>query len=82
MAEQGLIGFTVRKGTKKKDYSVTKWFENRHARFIELHLRKVLADTAEDIEGGQSEFPASDVHSNPEWEQLDCIDSEDDDLPF
>lgn len=82
LAEQGLIGFTVRKGTKKKDYSVTKWFENRHARFIELHLRKVLADTAEDIEGGQSEFPASDVHSNPEWEQLDCIDSEDDDLPF
>lgn len=83
LAEQGLIGFTENKGTKKKDYSVSKWFGTRSARFVEFYIGKLSkngdpVDDAEELAEGQNAAAA------PDWEQQQFvpIDGDDSELPF
>ena len=81
LVEQGFIGYSIPKGTKKKVNSVAKWFDGRTARFVEFCLEKALLKTAGD--GDESpDAPASSASQNPEWEQLGCMEEENDDLPF
>lgn len=83
MAEQGLIASSVDKQTKKKVYSVTKWFGNRNARFVEFHIGKLSeskdpVDDVEELASGRQEA------ATPEWEQqgFQPIDDDDGELPF
>ena len=83
MAEQGLISFSVDRQTKKKQYSVIKWFGTRSARFVEFHIGKLSeskdpVDDAEQLASGRQEAAA------PRWEQQQFQPIEDDDaeLPF
>lgn len=83
MADQGLIGFTVNKGTRKKDYSVSKWFGTRSARFVEFYIGKLSkngdpVDDAEELAEGRSSAAA------PDWEQQQFheIEGDDEELPF
>ena len=83
LAEQGLISFTVDKQTKKKQYSVLKWFGTRNTRFVEFYIGKVAenkdaVDDAEELEEGKS------AASMPGWEQQQFVplEGDDDELPF
>ena len=83
LAEQGLISHTIDKRTKKKQYSVSKWFGTRSARFVEFYIGKIAenkdaVDDADELEEGRR------TTSTPDWEQQQFvpIESDDDELPF
>ncbi len=83
MADQDLIGCTVRKDTRKKDYSVSKWFGNRSARFVEFYIGK-LAKAEDPVDDAEELAEARAATAQPEWEQQQFtpIDGEDEELPF
>ena len=83
MADQDLIGCTVRKDTRKKDYSVSKWFGTRSARFVEFYIGK-LAKAEDPVDDAEELAEARAAVAQPEWEQQQFvpIDGEDDELPF
>ena len=83
MADQDLIGCTVRKDTRKKDYSVSKWFGTRSARFVEFYIGK-LSKAEDPIDDAEELADARAAVAQPEWEQQQFapIDGEDEELPF
>ena len=83
MADKGLIGYSVNAGTRKKVYSVLKWFENRNSRFVEFRIGQI--SKAEDpVDDAEELAEARADAAQPEWEQQQFvpIDGEDDELPF
>ena len=83
MADKGLIGFSINAGTRKKVYSVLKWFENRNSRFVEFRIGQI--SKAEDpIDDAEEMADAKAAASRPEWEQQQFtdIEGEDEELPF
>ena len=83
MADKGLIGYSVNAGTRKKVYSVLKWFENRNSRFVEFRIGQI--SKAEDpVDDAEELAEARAAAAQPEWEQQQFvpIDGEDDELPF
>lgn len=83
MADQDLIGCTVRKDTRKKDYSVSKWFGTRSARFVEFYIGK-LSKAEDPVDDAEELADARAAAAQPEWEQqqFTSIDGEDEELPF
>ena len=83
MADQDLVGCTVRKGSNKKDYSVTKWFGNRSARFVEFYIGK-LSEAGDPVDDAEELAEARTAAAQPEWEQQQFtpIEGEDEELPF
>ena len=83
MADKGLIGYSVNAGTRKKVYSVLKWFENRNSRFVEFRIGQI--SKAEDpVDDAEELAEARAAAAQPEWEQQQFvpIDGEGDELPF
>jgi hypothetical protein len=83
MADKGLIGYSVSAGTRKKVYSVLKWFENRNSRFVEFRIGQI--SKAEDpVDDAEELAEARAAAAQPEWEQQQFvpIDGEGDELPF
>lgn len=83
MADQGLIGFSINKANRKKDYSVLKWFVNRSSRFVEFYTGK-LSKAEDPVDAADELADARAVAARPEWEQQQFtpIDGEDEELPF
>lgn len=83
MADQDLIGCTVRKDTRKKDYSVSKWFGTRSARFVEFYIGK-LAKAEDPVDDAEELAEARAAAAQPAWEQQQFtpIDGEGEELPF
>ncbi len=83
MADQDLIGCTIRKDTRKKDYSVSKWFGNRSARFVEFYIGK-LSKAEDPVDDAEELADARAAAAAPEWEQQQFhpIDGEGEELPF
>lgn len=83
MADQGLIGYSVNAGTRKKDYSVLKWFVNRSSRFVEFYIGK-LSKAEDPVDDAEELADARAAAAQPEWEQQQFtpIDGEDEELPF
>ena len=83
MADQDLIGCTIRKDTRKKDYSVSKWFGNRSARFVEFYIGK-LSKAEDPVDDAEELADARAAAAAPEWEQQQFhpIDGEGEGLPF
>lgn len=83
MADQNLIGCTVHKDTRKKDYSVSKWFGTRSARFVEFYIGK-LSKAEDPVDDAEELADARAAAAQPEWEQQQFtpIDGEDEELPF
>lgn len=83
MADQDLIGCTVRKDTRKKDYSVSKWFGTRSARFVEFYIGK-LSKAEDPVDDAEELADARAAAAQPEWEQqqFTSIDGEGEELPF
>ncbi|WP_251315841.1 DUF927 domain-containing protein [Flintibacter muris] len=83
MADQGLIGFSMNKGNRKKDYSVLKWFVNRSSRFVEFYIGK-LSKAGDPVDDAEELAEARSIAAQPEWEQqhFTPIDGEDEELPF
>ena len=68
MADKGLIGYSVNAGTRKKVYSVLKWFENRNSRFVEFRIGQI--SKAEDpVDDAEELAEARAAAAQPEWEQ-------------
>lgn len=83
MADQDLIGCTVRKDTRKKDYSVSKWFGTRSARFVEFYIGK-LAKAKDPVDDAEELAEVRAAATQPAWEQqqFTSIDGEGEELPF
>lgn len=82
MAEQGLIGTDIDKKTRKKQYSVIKWFGTRSARFVEFHIGRIsenkdAIDDADELQEVDSDIPE-------EWKQQTFTELPEDgsELPF
>ena len=83
LAEQGLISFTVDKQTKKKQYSVLKWFGTRNTRFVEFYIGKV-AENKDTVDDSEELAEGKSAASMPGWEQQQFVplEGDDDELPF
>jgi len=83
MADQGLIGFSVDAGARKKVYSVLKWFGNRNSRFVEFYIGK-LAKAEDPVDDAEELADARANAAQPAWEQqqFEPIDGEGEELPF
>lgn len=87
LADQGLIGTEVDPKTRKKVYSVRKWFLNRTTRFVEFHIGKISeqkdpVDDTDEMENA-SQYPPTPQGYEYQQEQFHEIpDDECGDLPF
>ena len=84
LAERELIG-TARDRNGKTVYSVTKWFGNRNARFVEFYLGKIAEakdeiDDAEEIGGGTNSESEIPEYHQQQFTELN--DADHDELPF
>lgn len=83
MADQDLIGCSINKASRKKDYSVLKWFVNRSSRFVEFYIGK-LSKAEDPVDDAEEVADAKAAAAAPEWEQqqFQPIDGEGEELPF
>lgn len=83
MADQDLIGFSINKANRKKDYSVLKWFVNRSSRFVEFYIGK-LSKAEDPVDDAEELADARASAAQPAWEQqqFEPIDGEGEELPF
>ena len=83
MVDQDLIGFSINKANRKKDYSVLKWFVNRSSRFVEFYIGK-LSKAEDPVDDAEELADARASAAQPAWEQqqFEPIDGEGEELPF
>lgn len=83
LADQELIGFSINKTNRKKDYSVLKWFINRSSRFVEFYIGK-LSKAEDPVDNAEELADARASTERPAWEQqqFEPIDGEGEELPF
>ena len=87
LAERGLIAVDVDKRTGKKVYSVSKWFVNRNARFVEFRIGQIAEqkdpiDDADEMEDTGHYPPTAKEYEYQQEEFRELGADEYGDLPF